>query len=1187
MKPRLGSVGLVSWVSVVAAIAVTVGCFPPALDQVDSKMDGLSDVDELADTADVGSEVSTDGAVTDATVEVDAEAPGDGSDALEELVDGRDEVTEVAVPTDVAEDTTSPDGDGHGEVVSLNACGGVGALTPGEPGAACGSCGDGELACDLDDPDKDTTRCEGASALNACQGCGELSPPLGSGCDECGQVVCDGGGGTRCASPAGGCETPLGCADLDCGQRRRACVEGDGTSDASCGGCLATWVEVGDQCVGDAPPPDAVTASTGRDDAILVQWAASVHATGYRLFRCAGTCGEAGPWTALLPVAIAATSYPDESAAPPSLPAAPTVTASNDRPGDVTVSWSTVSAPAAPRYSYRVVAVGPSGESAPSAVAVGQLAERPVTGYEVQRDGGSWEAAVGTGLVDAEAPAPTLIAGEATASQGAFADHVQLALTSWESLPGAARAYRVRAVTAFGVGAASAEAVGRRQAGALQFGWERSADSAPADFTPLAGATGTTFQDTGLPPDGVVRYYRARLSATGAATVTSAAVAGWRQPRPGVPQIASVTTELADRVEIRWAPVDGASAYHVYRGETRLTSASGATCAATPCLFSDGGAPAPGAWVAPSGVGASTDLATGVNVVWTAPNRPLGASQSYRVSAINQSGESERSTPVSGWRAAPALTGFEIQATVGANTTSHSVGPEVTSYHHAEAPMATFASATLGATKGDHRAHVRLTLSGGSLTAAASVSYRVRGTLEGGGATGWSTAANGQRAAGTVTRTWQHATSSSATTWSTLPTATCAAGATSCDDTTASPLGERRWYRVQSSGAGAQAATSSVIDGWRLAFAGIAASENGACAWTPLIPDGGRLWCWGQNQIGQAGLGTTSSSVPVPTRVPDLQGVAEVSAASAGAHYCARKTDNSVWCWGWNVDGQVGDGTSGTANQVRATPKEVSGINATALAMGGRHSCALVLGQNVQCWGRNDLGQLGDNSTELRALPVVVKTSPSTNLGQVTSLGNGSSHSCATRSNGEVWCWGANASYQLGQTTPTSSSVAIRATSLTGAARVAAGESFGCAIASQAASCWGNNTYGQLGRGELGGNHATHQLVSGPIASSLDAGRHHVCTLGAGPQSGTVACWGRNQSGQLGVGDMTARELPVTVQTPDGSGELDEVIAVSVGAFHTCVVRGGHPMCWGNNIAFGLGDGTDSNRLRPVAVVLP
>jgi len=101
------------------------------------------------------------------------------------------------------------------------------------------------------------------------------------------------------------------------------------------------------------------------------------------------------------------------------------------------------------------------------------------------------------------------------------------------------------------------------------------------------------------------------------------------------------------------------------------------------------------------------------------------------------------------------------------------------------------------------------------------------------------------------------------------------------------------------------------------------------------------------------------------------------------------------------------------------------------------------------------------------------------------------------------------------------------------------------------------------------------------------AGRRHVCALAVGAQQGNVLCWGTNGSGQLGLGDQANQFSPTAVKNPSGSAPLDSVSALAAGAFHACAIRNGHPVCWGNNVAFAMGDGTDTNRLVPVLVTLP
>lgn len=373
--------------------------------------------------------------------------------------------------------------------------------TDGEPQPEVETSAPETDAVEVDTSEADSRETDTAE-LNACGGPGVLTPG-------------------RCAEPAGGCEVPLTCDELAFGAGLRACSEGAGDNDASCGACLPTYVEVGGECRGEVVAPVGVAATNDLEDRIVVSWGAVTHATGDRVFRCFGSCGDAGPRVELVPVPNAQTSFPDETSSALSAPPAPAVSATANRPVDVQVSWAAVVAPLPPVYSERVVAIGPSGPSAPSTIALGQLVERPITGYEVSMDGGAWQAVEATVFVDAGAAAPTLVAGAVTASQGGHADKVVVSLATRSSPDGASRESRVRAKTRFGVGAFGV-ASGRRKAGELTLSWERSASSAPADFGPIAGSAGPVqsarnFEDLdplGIPPDGVVRYYRAhaRLS---------------------------------------------------------------------------------------------------------------------------------------------------------------------------------------------------------------------------------------------------------------------------------------------------------------------------------------------------------------------------------------------------------------------------------------------------------------------------------------------------------------------------------------------------------------------------------------------------------------------------------------------------------------------------------------------------
>jgi len=196
-------------------------------------------------------------------------------------------------------------------------------------------------------------------------------------------------------------------------------------------------------------------------------------------------------------------------------------------------------------------------------------------------------------------------------------------------------------------------------------------------------------------------------------------------------------------------------------------------------------------------------------------------------------------------------------------------------------------------------------------------------------------------------------------------------------------------------------------------ISGVTAFTTGAYHTCALLGDD-TLRCWGRNQ-GQLGNGTyTASSTPVP--VSGLTGVAAVS--GGGAHTCAVLADGTVWCWGENDFGQLGNGTTTTAT----TPVQVSGMaGAVSVTAGWRHTCALLGNGTVQCWGHNQFGQLGNGTTTSRTTPVPV----SGITGAVSVTAGWWHHSCALLGGGTVRCWGANDWGQFGNGTRTGSSTPV------------------------------------------------------------------------------------------------------------------------------------------------------------------
>jgi alpha-tubulin suppressor-like RCC1 family protein len=241
----------------------------------------------------------------------------------------------------------------------------------------------------------------------------------------------------------------------------------------------------------------------------------------------------------------------------------------------------------------------------------------------------------------------------------------------------------------------------------------------------------------------------------------------------------------------------------------------------------------------------------------------------------------------------------------------------------------------------------------------------------------------------------------------------------------------------------------------------IATGTDHACA---LAADGS-AWCWGTNTNGQLGDGTMTDRATAAPVVGLTSGVAAISAGDENS--CAIKTEGSLWCWGDNNNGQLGDGTSAT----QTTPVVVYGMSSgvTGVSMGNSHACALKADGSVWCWGLNSTGQLGNGTTETTSVPVRAKVTV-----RVKAVAAGSLHTCALGDDGTVWCWGRNVYGALGYGTGAcdsgacSSSIPTRVSGLpSDMIAVTAGYLSTCAIERDGATwCWGGDDAGQLGDGK-------------------------------------------------------------------------------------------------------------------------
>ncbi|HUI99887.1 MAG TPA: hypothetical protein VLY46_06600 [Usitatibacter sp.] len=327
----------------------------------------------------------------------------------------------------------------------------------------------------------------------------------------------------------------------------------------------------------------------------------------------------------------------------------------------------------------------------------------------------------------------------------------------------------------------------------------------------------------------------------------------------------------------------------------------------------------------------------------------------------------------------------------------------------------------------------------------------------------------------------------------------------------------------------------------------------------------GTVWAWGDNSDGELGDGTTNSR-PVPSQVPGLSAVISIA---AGSYSLAIQSDGSVWAWGSNGYDQIADGTYVDV----LAPEKLALPAIASAAVGFIHSSAVASDGHVWSWGHNDHGELGDGTTQQREAPVLLA-----GIDDATAISTGSAHTVALKRDGTVWAWGDDGSGQLGDgvrvfvSTPTIPGGASGWIAVAGGGRHSiALESDGTVVAA------GNNDYGQLGDGTVA-SRATFAPVQGLSGvTAISAGFYHSLALKG---DGTVWAWGLGYNGRLGNGGDSSQG-PVPVQVSGLAG----VTQVSAGGGHSLALeKDGSVWAWGENGYGQLGDGTTATRFVPVRV---
>lgn len=346
----------------------------------------------------------------------------------------------------------------------------------------------------------------------------------------------------------------------------------------------------------------------------------------------------------------------------------------------------------------------------------------------------------------------------------------------------------------------------------------------------------------------------------------------------------------------------------------------------------------------------------------------------------------------------------------------------------------------------------------------------------------------------------------------------------------------------------------------------LATSIGGGTNFTCQLLGSGQVGCWGYNSEGQLGNGTNTSSL-VPVAVSGLTNGLRLS--TGYTHACAVISGGAVRCWGDNLHGQLGNGSTSDSN----VPVSVSGITgAIGVSSGASHTCALLSNGSVRCWGYNSQGQLGVTASGDRTTPVTVS-----GLTGVTQLAAGYYHTCALLSGGTVRCWGDGSLSQLGNGGTSDSATPVTVTGLSGVTAISAGSAHTCALLSGGTvQCWGQNQYGVLGNGSTDPSPSPVTVTGLTGASSIAVGPYHACAATTG---GSAYCWGLNTYGELGNATEVNSSVPVQV-----SG-LTSAATVGVGHHHSCATLStGGAVCWGYNTLGALGNNSTTSSNVPVAV---
>lgn len=391
------------------------------------------------------------------------------------------------------------------------------------------------------------------------------------------------------------------------------------------------------------------------------------------------------------------------------------------------------------------------------------------------------------------------------------------------------------------------------------------------------------------------------------------------------------------------------------------------------------------------------------------------------------------------------------------------------------------------------------------------------------------------------------------------------------------------------------------VGGWNTtAWSYVGAGNLHSCA---IRSSDSRIFCWGGNSHGQLGDGTLiSKNSPTPLTSTGGWNLTAWSALSVGAdHTCAvRSSDSRTFCWGRNLSGRLGDGT--TDNRSAPTPLSSAGgfdtTSWTTVSAGGEHTCAIRASDSyIFCWGSGVFGRLGRGNFLDSSDPAPLDSVGGWNTTAWDRLSVGTNSTCARRTSDSLtFCWGSNSGGQLGDGTLSNRNSPVALTSSNGwnttvFSHLSVGTSTVCAIRQSDSKlfCWGSNANSKLGQGTIQGESTSPvevAAVGGFEAISwyeLSGGQDHLCGIRA--DNRTIQCWGDGGNGRLGNGNGSAQVSPTSLSS-SGGFDIETWLQVSAGFSHTCAIRQSDSrlFCWGDGSNGKLGNGITGQQLSPVSL---